>query len=115
MDVARGDVVLVDFDPAVGREIAKRQPAVVVQNDVGHRLAPTTIVTAITAYSDKNAAFPFCVAAARGEGGLSKRSLVNCAHIRPIDNARIKRRLGALSAETLAEVDLALRISLALS
>ena len=44
----RGEVYLVRFDPTEGAEIKKTRPALVIQNDVGNRHSPTTIVAAIT-------------------------------------------------------------------
>jgi hypothetical protein len=44
----RGEVWLVNFDPTVGAEIQKTRPALVIQNDIGNRLSPITIVAAIT-------------------------------------------------------------------
>lgn len=111
----RGDVVMVNLDPVVGREIGSSRPAVVVQNDVGNRFSPTLIVAAITGFSKAKAKFPFCVAVRAGEGGLSKDSIVNAALIRTIDKRRIAGTpLGRLQALTFDSVDEALRVSLAL-
>jgi len=44
----RGEVYLVSFDPTLGAEIKKTRPALVIQNDVGNRYSPITIVAAIT-------------------------------------------------------------------
>ena len=115
MQIQRGDIVVVDFDPVVGHELAKQRPAVIVQNDVGNRAAPTTIVAAVTQYTPGKATFPFCVEIPQGAGGLTKHSVVNCAHIRSIDKVRIRKRLGALPGKIVAEMDDALKVSLALS
>ena len=112
MPIHRGDIVWVNLDPVVGHEVAKARPALVIQNDTGNLAAPTTIVAAVTAHSDSRATFPFCVELPAGVGGLRKRSVANCAHIRTIDKVRIRRRLGAIPTELMTEVDQALRISL---
>lgn len=44
----RGEIWLVDFYPARGREQTGRRPALIVQNDVGNQYASTTIVAAIS-------------------------------------------------------------------
>jgi mRNA interferase MazF len=44
----RGDVYLVNFDPTIGAEVKKTRPAVVIQNDIGNRWSPITIVAAMT-------------------------------------------------------------------
>lgn len=63
----RGEVWLVNFDPTLGAEIQKTRPALVIQNDVGNRLSPITIVAAIT--STLKRTYPFQVYLPSGEGG----------------------------------------------
>ncbi|HMD87116.1 MAG TPA: type II toxin-antitoxin system PemK/MazF family toxin [Terriglobia bacterium] len=46
--ITRGEIHLVSFDPTVGHEIKKTRPALVIQNDIGNRYSPLTIVAAIT-------------------------------------------------------------------
>ncbi|MBC7106094.1 MAG: type II toxin-antitoxin system PemK/MazF family toxin [Firmicutes bacterium] len=110
--VRRGDVFMVDFNPARGSEQAGFRPALVVQNDAGNRHSPTTIVAAISAAPERP--YPFLVRLAAGEGGLERDSAVNAGQILTVDKARLARRLGNLSAERMREVDRAIRISLGL-
>jgi mRNA interferase MazF len=49
----RGEIYLVNFDPALGAEIKKTRPALVLQNDIANRHSPITIVAAITSKYDK--------------------------------------------------------------
>ena len=114
MELKRGDVVRVDFDPVIGRELAKSRPAVIIQNDIGNEVAPTVIVAAVTSHSPKKATFPFCVAIPAGVAGLDKPSLVTCAHIRTVDKSRIKKCLGHLPDKIMPSLDRALKVSLAL-
>ena len=44
----RGEIWLVDFNPARGSEQAGQRPAVIVQNNVGNRVADTTIIAALS-------------------------------------------------------------------
>ena len=44
----RGEIFLTALDPALGHEIKKTRPALVIQNDVTNRYGMTTIVAAIT-------------------------------------------------------------------
>src|SRR6267143_832113 len=44
----RGEIYLTALDPAVGWEIKKTRPALVIQNDVTNRYGMPTIVAAIT-------------------------------------------------------------------
>ena len=50
-----------------------------------------------------------------GEGGLDRRSMVNLAQIVTIDQDRLLRHLGTLSAARMLDVDVAVRVTLTLS
>jgi mRNA interferase MazF len=111
---SRGDVLEVDFTPARGSEPSKVRPCVVIQNDIGNKYSPVTIVAAITGAANVPKKYPVDVAVSKLEGGLTKDSVVQCNLIRCVDEARVRRRLGRLSADSMRAVDQALRVSLAL-
>ena len=46
--IKRGDLVYLNFDPIVGSEQGGPRPAVVVQNDMGNKHAPTVIIAPVT-------------------------------------------------------------------
>ena len=109
----RGDVYLVNFDPTIGAEVKKTRPAVVIQNDIGNRWSPITIVAAMTSrFEDR--LYPTEVLVRASEGGLEVDSAVLLNQIRSVDKARLVRRLGALKNQTVKEVDRALLLSLGL-
>lgn len=112
-EIKRGDVFLVDFNPARGSEQAGMRPALIIQNDTGNKYGATTIVAAITTAIQKN--YPFLVCLGAGEGGLERESAVNLAQILTIDKGRLIRKLGNLSGEKIQAVDQAIRISLGLT
>jgi mRNA interferase MazF len=110
----RGEVWLVEFDPARGHEIQKTRPAVIIQNDVGNRYSSVTIVAAVTSKLSPTP-YPVEVTVAPGKGnGLALPSAVNLGQIRSVDRERLVKRLGALDAATMRKVDEALMISLGL-
>jgi mRNA interferase MazF len=106
----RGEVWLVNFDPALGSEIQKTRPALVIQNDIGNRVSDVTIVGAIT--STVKRSYPFQVHLPAGEGGVSTDCFVTLNQIRSVDRRRLARRLGAVSEATMKAVDQAIVISL---
>jgi mRNA-degrading endonuclease toxin of MazEF toxin-antitoxin module len=70
----------------------------------------------VTSYHPRKAAIPVCVDVPPLEGGLRKRSIINCSQIRTVDKARVHGNvLGILSNATMGKVDAALKIHLALS
>jgi mRNA interferase MazF len=112
MEVKRGDVFLVNFDPARGSEQAGFRPAVVVQNDVGNRYSPTTIVIAVT--TAVHGDYPFLVRLKAGEGGLERDSAANAAQVLTVDKSRLVRKLGSLPPEKMRQLNWALAVSLGL-
>ncbi len=113
MTIKRGDVVLVDLESVKGSEQGKTRPCLVIQNNKGNEVSPTTIIAAITSKSEKE--YPFTVHVAAGDGNLPKDSAVLCNHIRTISSKdRIMKILGSLKPETMRKVDTALKVSLAL-
>ena len=125
MTVKRGEIYWVEFDPVKGSEQGGLRPALIVQNDVGNRFSPTTVVAAITR-SVPPRPYPFVVIVEPDESGLSMRSVVNCSQLATIQQAGPSSRLrppqgesevqpiGQLKGEKLAEVDAALKFNLAL-
>src|ERR1019366_4140819 len=108
----RGMVLEVNLDPAIGSEPNKTCPCVVIQNDIGNRYSPVSIVATITGAENVPKRYPVDVLVPMGEGGLSKDSVVQCNLIRSVDERRFVRTLGHLSKTTMEKVDRALRISL---
>jgi mRNA interferase MazF len=114
VSVVRGDIVQVLLDPTVGTEIGKTRPCVVVQNNVGNEYSPRTIVIPATGAEHVVKTFPIHVHVAAGEGGFSKSSMILCDQIRAVDKGRLVRVIGHLASSTMAKVDAAVKISLAL-
>jgi mRNA interferase MazF len=113
-DLRRGDLYLCSFDPTVGHEIKKTGPAVVIQNDIGNRFSPLTIVAAVTS-AVSPVSYPVeVVVDPNTANGLDVRSSIRLDQIRTVDRQRKVRRLGVVDRGTMATVDEALKISLGL-
>jgi mRNA interferase MazF len=112
--VVRGDVVKVNFDPAIGSEPSKARPCVVIQNDVGNKFSSVFVVAAITDVEHVPKRYPVDVYVKKGEGGLEKDSVVQCNLLRCVSEKRLISKYGHFSLAIMQEVDQALRISLAL-
>ncbi len=68
MEIKRGDVIDIDFDPARGHEIRKTRPAVVVQNDIGNQYSPLVIVSPIRGAEHIKKPYPVIVFVDKGAG-----------------------------------------------
>ena len=110
----RGDIYLVNLDPTLGAEIRKTRPALVLQNDIGNKFSPVTIVAAISSKFDEPLYPTEVLISAKALTGLAVDSVVLLNQIRTIDKKRLVKQLGTLSAAKVEEVNQALRISLAL-
>lgn len=110
----RGDVVRVELNTTRGGEQkGDARPCVVVQNDLGNRYANTTIIVPATDAAGKEA-YPFQVLIPKGEGGLTKESLLKCEQIRVISKERIKGKIGSLTEASVHALNQALINSLGL-
>jgi len=108
----RDDVYLVNFAPTIGAEVKKTRPAVAIQNDIGNRWSPITIGAAMTSRFE-DPLYPAEVLVRASEGWLAVDSVVLLNQFRLVDKARLVRRLGALKAQTVREVDRALVVGVA--
>jgi mRNA interferase MazF len=93
--VSRGDVFLVDLNPARGGEIRKKRPCVVVSPDELNAHLRTFIVAPLTTGGHP---YPFRVSC-RFQGKLGR---VVLDQIRTVDRERLVRRLGRLAPGTVA-------------
>jgi mRNA interferase MazF len=110
----RGEIYLCSFDPTIGHEIKKTRPALVIQNDVGNRYSPLTIVAAITS-TVSPVPYPVEVVIDPTAGnGLDVRCSIRLDQIRTVDRLRLVRRLGVVDSPTMAKVDETIKISLGL-
>lgn len=87
-----------------------RRPVLIIQNDVGNKHSPSTIVVHISATPRRE--YPFLVALDDGE--LGKPAWVHCETITTIPRNLLEERLGTLSSAAMLKVDEALRHSLGL-
>ncbi|MDP2691169.1 MAG: type II toxin-antitoxin system PemK/MazF family toxin [bacterium] len=109
----RGDVVLVAFSPVVGSEQADTRPAIVVSNELFHRLRIVTVA----AVTSRKRAFPGRVSIdPDSSNGISKPSDVLAFQLRTISTnpKRILKKLGKIAPEDLKRLDVALRVVLKL-
>lgn len=112
IDIKRGELYWVNWNPGRGSEQVGIRPALVMQNDIGNKFSPTTIVAAITTAIEKP--YPFLVKITAKESGLPKDSMVNLAAIMTIEKARLGDKCGNLSDARMNETNTAIKASLGL-
>ena len=105
----RGEVWWVEFDPAIGSEITKRRPAIIVSNDSANRNLSRVVVIPVTSSTAR--VFP-------GEALVnvgSQTSKAMADQIMAVDKSRLKKQIGTLTKADLALVEDAVRVHLGLA
>ncbi len=102
-----------DFEPVRDSEQGQIRPALVIQNDIGNRFSPITIVVPITSDLSPKP-YPTNVRVNAGECRLPKDSEILCGQIRAVSKSRLRRLLGAVSDEVMEKVEQAILVCLAM-
>lgn len=111
--IKRGDIVFADLSPVIGSEQGGVRPLLVIQNNIGNFMSPTTIVASITKSKTK-AIIPTHYYIGTANGLLSEESMVLFEQIRTIDKSRILRNVGNLSLnkEQISEIEKCISVSI---
>lgn len=111
----RGEIYYTDLSPVVGSEQGGVRPCLVIQNDVGNRYSPTTIVAPLTTCRQTKAKLPTHIHVPPVKGtGLKNDSFVLLEQIRIVDKGRIISYLGNLDEQKMRDVNIALAESVGL-
>lgn len=113
----RGAVVRVDLDPVVGSEANKVRPAIVVSSDLSNAAVVRTgsgMITVIPLTSNLTRIYPFQALVRAAHSGLPFDSKAQAEQVRSVDARRVLDVAAQLPAETVAAIDAALLLHLAL-
>ncbi|MEU8676372.1 type II toxin-antitoxin system PemK/MazF family toxin [Streptomyces sp. NPDC048560] len=113
----RGDIHLVDLEPARGSEANKVRPAVIVSNNAANQSAESNgrgVITVVPLTSNTARVLTFQALLRSAESGLPRDSKVQCEQIRAVALERVLERIGTVPRRRMTEIDTALRRHLAL-
>jgi mRNA interferase MazF len=113
----RGEIRLVDLDPARTGEADKLRPAVIVSNDGANTTAEALgrgVITVVPITSNVTRVYPFQVLLPAEDSGLDVDSKAQAEQVRSLSVARVATRIGGIPPSLMLDVDDALRLHLAL-
>ncbi len=99
--ILRGEIRWAELNPTRGHEQSGRRPVLIVSHDVFNERSRTVIAIALTGQAQQ-AGFPLTLEL--HAAGLPKRTWAKISQIRTLSDERIGGRLGAATAEELAQV-----------
>lgn len=107
----RGEIYLTNLEPIKGSEQGKIRPCLIVQNDVGNRFSPTTIVVPMTSKVHTKD-YPHEIFVRSADSGLTKDGMLLLGQIRAIDKGRIIKKLSIASNDLMTQVDAGIKVTL---
>lgn len=110
-NIKRNEIYYADLSPVIGSEQGGIRPVLVIQNDMGNKYSPTTIVAAITSRQNKPK-LPTHIEIS--EDVFEKNSVVLLEQLRTVDKRRLKDYVGKLDNCTMNRVNEAISISVGL-
>lgn len=113
----RGEIRLVDLEPARRSEADERRPAVIVSNDRANATAERLgrgVVTIVPVTSSVSHVFPFQTLLPAQATGLRVDSKAQAEQVRSVSLDRVGAVLGRVPGHLLADLDDALRLHLQL-
>jgi mRNA interferase MazF len=109
--VKRGEIYYASISDAVGSEQSGSRPVLILQNDVGNRFSPTTIVAFVTSMN-KKMNLPVHEELPKDVSQLPDDSVVLLEQIRTLDKERLIRKVSKLDNEYMSRINEKLLISL---
>jgi mRNA interferase MazF len=110
----RGDVFSARLDPTEGSEQAGTRPVVVMSRDSINANSPVVVVVPVTDAANVKRLYPSHAHFPKGTGGLRMDSIAKAEQIRAIQISRFVGYHGRLDRDALAEIEEAIKITLAL-
>ena len=104
MNLKQGDIFWIDFGEPKGSAPGYRHPCVVIQNNVFNESKITSVVVCALTSNLKRIKAPGNVLIRKGEGNLTKDSVVNISQIATVDKTDLVEKIGSLSKLKIADI-----------
>ena len=104
MLINQGDIYWIELDEPKGSEPGYSHPHVVVQNNVFNASKINTVIVCALSSVLKRAEVPGNVLLEKGEGNLSKQSVVLVSQIFTVDKTQLGEYIGTLSERRIKQI-----------
>lgn len=99
--IRKYEIYYANLSGNIGSEQGGLRPVLIIQNDIGNKYAPTTIIAPITSRSKSN--LPTHLLIDGGNCGLSKDSCILFEQLRTIDKQRLGDYVGTLTHDLVEQ------------
>ncbi len=104
----RSEIWLINLDPAIGAEIRKKRPAVIV-NDDELGILPLKVIVPITDWKDRYQAAVWMIKIEPdNSNNLRKTSSADCFQVRSLSKERLIKKIGQVNETTMKKISKAL-------
>ncbi|NJK46261.1 MAG: type II toxin-antitoxin system PemK/MazF family toxin [Pleurocapsa sp. SU_196_0] len=107
MMLLRGDIALVNFDPAHPGEAANTRPAVIMTNNVANLNSPVIVVIPLTSNTER--VYPFELLIPTQQSGLDMDSKAQPQLIRHVSRGRVGQTIGKLQEALMTDLETRLK------
>jgi mRNA interferase MazF len=100
----QGEIWQIGLDPAIGAEMKKTRPGLVINSDALGKL-PLKIIAPLTEWKEQYSYYPWMVKIVpSNQNGLIKISAVDCFQIRSVSVERLIMQVGSVEPEIIIKV-----------
>ncbi len=104
----RSEIWLINLDPAIGAEIRKTRPAIIVNDDT-LGILPLKVIVPVTDWKNHYSTADWMVRLDPNPiNNLSKVSAVDCLQVRSLSQTRMIRKIGDVERAQMLEIEIAL-------
>jgi mRNA interferase MazF len=111
--IRRGDIVLVDYEPARANEANKIRPSIIITNNLANANGSNVVVIPLT--SNTATVYPFQLYLPSERTGLDQDSKAQVELLRSVSVSRLTERIGGVADDLLSELDERIMLHLGLA
>lgn len=110
-EIKRGDIFYANLDATIGSEQTGVRPVIIIQNNIGNKYSPTTIVVPLTKeirFKMNQPTHYFL----SSFGNIKFDSIILAEQIRAIDKNRLEEKIGIINRKTMREIEQIILVAL---